>query len=131
MKRVFTLALGLTIAMPVFAQTPTPTISATVPTGKARQVGFFAPLNPDCTSAGDTDSRIIKQPQSGTVELEPGSGFVNYPATNIRSACNSKSVQGVRIIYTAKEGFIGRDQFEVEFLAGGGDAIWKYSVTVK
>jgi hypothetical protein len=132
-KRVFILALGVTIAMPVLAQTTPPaTVTPTVPTGKARQVGFFAPINPDCTSAGDTDSRVIKQPHNGTVELEPGSGFATYPATNPRSACNAKQVQGVKIIYTSKEGFTGKDQFELEFLTpSGGDVIWKYAVTVK
>jgi hypothetical protein len=117
-------ALGQTIA-PV-------TNAVVVPTGKTRQVGFFTSINPDCTGAGDIDPRLIKQPQEGTVELEAGPGFPNYPQNNPRNVCNVKQVQGIRIKYTSKEGYIGKDFFEVEFIAPmGSDIIWKYAVTVK
>ena len=78
-------------------------------------------------------SRVTKQPKNGTLEVEPGPGYSTYldkdPA---RFACNSKQSQGIRIKYTSKEGFIGKDAFEVEFLTpNGGDVTWKYSVEVK
>jgi hypothetical protein len=41
-------------------------------------------------------------------------------------------VMGVRVLYTSKDGYTGKDSFEAEFLAPAGqDVIWKYSVTVK
>jgi hypothetical protein len=134
MKIVLTaLIAGLVGSGAVLAQTIPPTvISPVVPTGKERQVGFFTSINPDCSSAGDIDPRIIKQPQNGTVEVEPGPGFANYPANNPRNVCNTKQVQGIRVKYTSKEGFAGKDSFDVEFLTPlGGDIIWKFSVTVK
>ncbi len=113
------------------SQPPT-TLTPVVPTGKTRQVGFFAALNPDCSSAGDVDARLPKQPVNGAVELEPGTGFVLYPEKNPRSICNTKQVQGIRVKYTSKDGYLGKDTFEVEFLTpAGGDLTWKYSVTVK
>jgi hypothetical protein len=123
----------LLLSTPVLAQTTAPaTFSPVVPVGKARQVGFFTALNPDCTGAGDIDARVTKEPHNGTVQVEPGAGFTNYPQTNPRNACNTKQVQGMRITYTSKEGYTGKDAFEVEFLAPmGGDIVWKYSVTVK
>jgi hypothetical protein len=134
MKSAFILPLTfLALTVPLLAQTTPPaTVAVTVPTGKPRQVGFFAPINPDCTTAGDTDTRIVKQPQNGTVEVEAGSGFAVYPEKNPRSACNAKQLQGIRIKYQSKEAYIGKDTFEVEFLSpNGGDVIWKYAVTVK
>jgi hypothetical protein len=111
---------------------PAANLSPTVPTGKKRMVGFFTGLNPDCSSTGEIEARVIKQPENGTVDVEPGTGFTNFPETNQRYACNLKPSPGVRINYTSKDGFVGKDAFEVEFLGGtGGDVVWKYIVTVK
>jgi len=111
---------------------PATSFTPTVPTGKVRQVGFFTALNPDCTNNGDIDGRIVAQAQNGTVELEQGTGFAFYNEHNPRAACNNKSVQGIRVKYTSKDAYIGKDAFEVEFLTpNGSDVNWKYSVTVK
>jgi len=113
-------------------QVPPVSLSPTVPTGKKRLVGFFTSLNPDCSVLGETEARVIKQPENGTVEVETGTGFTNYLDNNQRHACNLKPSPGMRVNYTSKEGFIGKDSFEVEFLGGiGGDVVWKYTVTVK
>jgi hypothetical protein len=106
--------------------------SATVPTGIKREIGFFASLNADCTTNGDVQSRLIKQPANGTVELDDGIGYPVYPPANPRYVCNSRQVMGVRVFYTSKDGFTGKDSFETEFFAPAGqDIVWKYSITVK
>jgi hypothetical protein len=114
----------------VFAQQPS-TANISVPTGKKRLVGFFTSLNPDCSTAGEIDARVIRQPENGTVEVETGTGFANYADNNQRHACNLKPSPGMRVTYTSKESFIGSDTFEVEFLSGISDVVWKYAVTVK
>jgi hypothetical protein len=114
----------------VFAQQPS-TANISVPTGKKRLVGFFTNLNPDCSTAGEIDARVTKQPENGTVEVETGTGFANYADNNQRHACNLKPSPGMRVTYTSKESFIGSDTFEVEFLSGISDVVWKYAVTVK
>jgi hypothetical protein len=115
------------------AQTLPPVpISSTVPAGIKRQIGFFASLNADCSTNGDIQSRLIKQPANGTVELDDGLGYPTYPQNNQRYACNSRMVMGVRVFYTSKDSFTGKDSFETEFFAPAGqDIIWKYSVTIK
>lgn len=117
----------------VFAQQlpTTANISAVVPTAKQRLVGFYYSLNPDCSTVGEIDARVIKQPQNGSVEVVPGTGFTSFAENNERHACNMKASPGVRVTYVSNDGFVGNDAFEVEFLAGIGDAVWKYSVTVK
>jgi hypothetical protein len=134
MKSFFVASIALLLSLvPLLAQTTPPSVSApVVPSGKERQVGFFTSINPDCTGAGDIERRLIKEPKNGKVELEQGPGFPTYPPNNPRNICNTKQVQGIRIKYTSKDGFVGKDAFDVEFLAPlGGDYIWKYSVTVK
>jgi hypothetical protein len=123
----------LTMCGAVLAQSqPAVTMTPVVPTGKMRQVGFYTSINPDCSNTGDIDARITQQPQQGTVELEQGAGFSFFHEKNPRSACNTRQVQGIKVKYTSKDGFTGKDTFEVEFLTpAGGDIVWKYSVTVK
>jgi hypothetical protein len=123
----------LVLAAPAFAQTIAPkTIAATAPTGKEWQIGFYAALNPDCSGAGDVDARLTKKPQNGSVELEQGLGFSVYLPNSPLYVCNTKQVQGTRVKYTSKDGYIGKDAFEVEVLdPRGGDFVFKYAVTVK
>jgi hypothetical protein len=106
--------------------------SSTVPTGIKREIGFFTSLNADCSPNGDIQSRLIKPPANGTVELVDGPGYPTYLPTNQRFICNRHQVMGVRVFYTSKDGFVGKDRFEAEFFAPAGqDITWKYSVTVK
>ncbi len=125
---VFLTMSGFALAQSQPPVTMTPVVSA----GKMRQVGFFTSLNPDCSTTGDIDARLTQQPREGAVELEQGTGFPVYPERNPRAMCNTRQVQGIRVKYTPKDGFIGKDVFEVEFLTpAGSDVTWKYSVTVK
>jgi hypothetical protein len=106
--------------------------SSTVPTAQKRQVGFFYFLNADCSSAGDIDSRLTKAPANGTVELDEGLGYSTFTQDNQRYSCNGRPVMGVRVFYTSKDGYVGKDAFTAEFLSPNGqDYVWKYSVTVK
>ena len=78
------------------------------------------------------DARLTKKPQNGSVELEQGLGFSVYLPNSPLYVCNTKQVQGTRIKYTSKDGYIGKDAFEVEVLdPRGGDFVFKYAVTVK
>ncbi len=125
----FLLAMAGTAAAQTF---PTQPASSTVPTGIKRQIGFFASLNADCTPNGDVQSRLAKAPTNGTIELDDGPGYPIYPMGNQRFICNSRQVMGVRVMYTSKDGFTGKDSFEAQFFTPSGqEIVWKYSVTVK
>ncbi len=115
------------------AQTfPAITVSSTVPAGVKRQLGFFTSLNPDCSTTGDVQSRLVKQPANGVAELEDGYGYPNFAITNQRYACNMGMVMGVRVFYTPSDGYLGKDAFAAEFFTPtGAEVVWKYSVTVK
>jgi len=134
MRRVLLTALlfGVTACGALAQSFPPVNFSPVAPSGVKRQVGFFAAVNPDCSSAGDADARISKQPKNGSVTIENGAGYTNFPEKNQRYPCNLKQSQGLRIIYTSKEGFTGQDNFEIEIFGPlGGAVVWKYNVTVK
>ena len=110
---------------------PPVNLSPVVPSGVKRQLAFVSALNPDCSSAGEIEVRVVRSPKNGTVEIENGFGYPNYDEKNQRYSCNTRLVQGVRISYSSAEGFIGKDQFDLDLFALSADVIWKYSVTVK
>jgi hypothetical protein len=110
---------------------PPVNLSPVVPSGVKRQLAFVSALNPDCSSAGEIDVRVVRSPKNGTVEIENSFGYPNYDEKNQRYSCNTRLVQGVRISYSSAEGFIGKDQFDLDLFALSADVIWKYSVTVK
>jgi hypothetical protein len=43
----------------------------TVPSGTNQRIEFLTTLNPDCTSSGDINVRVIKQPEHGKLESTP------------------------------------------------------------
>ena len=110
---------------------PPVNLSPVVPSGVKRQLAFVSALNPDCSSAGEIDVRVVRSPKNGTVEIENSFGYPNYDEKNQRYSCNTRLVQGVRISYSSAEGFIEKDQFDLDLFALSADVIWKYSVTVK
>jgi hypothetical protein len=133
MRYFYSIAFLCAMAATAAAQTyPTVPLSSTVPTGIKRQIGFFTSQNADCTTNGDVQSRLTKQSTNGTVELEDGPGYPIYAAGTPRYACNSRQVMGVRVMYTSKDGYTGKDSFEAQFFTPTGqEVVWKYSVTVK
>src|SRR6476620_8190011 len=93
-----------------YAQTLPPiTKTPIVPAGKTTQVGFFYAIDPDCSSRGEIENRLIKPPQNGSVEVAPGSDFPRPVKAGPYQACNSKKVPGLVITYKPKEGFTGKD----------------------
>jgi hypothetical protein len=70
-----------------------------VPSGKKSQLGFFTSLHADCTSRGDADIRIIKQPEHGSIETVPTTSFPGYAKEHVRYKCNQHKVKGVQVNY--------------------------------
>jgi hypothetical protein len=100
--------------------------------GKKERLGFFTSLHPDCTSRGDTDIRITKQPEHGTVETAPEISFPGYPKEHVRFKCNEHKVKGVQVNYKSTEKYVGDDAFELLALFPNGFA-WEvhYDVSVR
>jgi hypothetical protein len=57
-----------------------------VGSGKKVSIGFYTSLHPDCTSRGNADIRVTKQPEHGTVETTPA---INFPPTQKKATATS------------------------------------------
>jgi hypothetical protein len=103
-----------------------------VASGKKERIGFYTSLHPDCTSRGDADIRVTKQPEHGTIETAPATSFPSYPKEHVRYKCNQHKVRGVQVNYKSAEKYVGNDAFDLLVLFPGGFA-WEvhYDISVR
>jgi hypothetical protein len=63
-------------------------VTRIVPTGTSQRVSFFHWTNPDCSSAGNINVRVVNQPEHGKVEVVSTSDYPNYSKEQLRFKCN-------------------------------------------
>ena len=77
--------------------------------------------NPDCTSAGEVVIRVTEAPRYGRVSISRTGVFPNFPASNLRSACNRRRVPGTVATYVAQRGYAGPDSLALEAIYPSGE----------
>jgi hypothetical protein len=103
----------------------------TVPSGANQRIEFVTALHPDCTSSGDINVRVIKQPEHGKLETTPTSHFPVFSKQNIRYKCNQHKVKGVLVNYKAEK-YVGEDAFDILIIYPGGLAREvRYDISVR
>ena len=68
-----------------------------VGSGTKQLIGFYTSLNPDCTTRGNIDIRVTKQPEHGSTETTTTINFPTYPKEHVRFKCNEHKVRGVQL----------------------------------
>jgi hypothetical protein len=108
------------------------TVTRFVASGAKQRIGFYAPLNPDCSATGDVNVRVTKQPEHGTVQTVATTDYTHFPKENIRSKCNQHKVKGTLVNYKAAEKYTGNDEFDLLILFPAGFA-WElhYDMSVR
>jgi hypothetical protein len=95
-------------------------------------VGFVWALEPDCSTRGETDARILRKPEHGTLEIPQGNSFPNFPEKSPWFHCNKQKVPGSLIMYKSDDGYTGKEYFDIEFIGPrGANYTFRYAVTVK
>lgn len=98
--------------------------SITVASGQPTKLAFQVALNPDCSQIQPgTVTREAQAPAHGRLEFRKTEDFTNFPASNPRSQCNSRRVQGVAIYYHPDKGFTGSDAFAYDLFTNTGGQI--------
>ncbi len=72
--------------------------------------------NPDCSSVGPIVMRVAQGPEHGRVSIHHAGIFPNFPAANVRSACNRRRVPGVEATYVSQRGYVGSDLVVLQVL---------------
>jgi hypothetical protein len=100
--------------------------------GQKARIEFLYSIQPDCSSNGQINVRILESPQHGTLTVENGQGFSNFPKDNQRYDCNTRKSDGTLVFYEPESGFSGKDSITLDIIWPlGQSAKWHYSVEVK
>lgn len=83
-------------------------------------------LNLDCSKAGSDDLRATSGPSHGKIRIVHGKTYSQYSRRDRRSKCNSKKVEGIKVLYRSAPGYKGRDSVTLSLHTYFGKA----SVTV-
>jgi hypothetical protein len=107
-------------------------LTRVVPSGTNQRIGFFSHLNPDCTTTGDINVRITKQPEHGEVKITTTTNFPGYPKESLRYKCNQHKVKGMQVNYKSAEKYVGDDALDLLILFPAGFA-WEvdYDISVR
>ena len=107
-------------------------IDKVVSAGESLKSIGYASINPDCSTGGYPNVRLVTKPSNGELTVAKGEMFPSYPKGNARSACNSKKVPATMLEYQPKSGFTGTDSFAVQVIfPSGKEQKLKYNITVK
>ena len=96
-------------------------LETTYASGQRTRLFFNAAINPDCSPAPREKVRVVDPPKHGSITLVPGSDYPYFVASNPRSACNTRRVEGEFVYYTPDANYTGEDRFTYEgYLPTGG-----------
>ena len=73
------------------------------------RLDFLFELAPDCSSAGKPVVRVLEQPQHGTLFIENGQAFTDFPQGDRRAACNAHQSDGMLVFYQPSADYRGAD----------------------
>jgi hypothetical protein len=91
-------------------------VNRVVGSGTNVRIGFYTWTNPDCTTPGDTNIRVTKQPEHGRVETSNTTNFPGYAKEHVRFKCNEHKVRGTQVSYKSAEKYVGSDEFDLLIL---------------
>jgi hypothetical protein len=93
-----------------------------IPSGKPLMLFSASSTNPDCTSLGTVELRVVQGPEHGRVSIRKAGVFPTFAASNPRSACNVRRVPGILATYVSQRGYVGDDLVVLEVFFPNGSA---------
>jgi len=104
---------------------------ATTAEQKSR-LDFLYDLQPDCSSAGKLEVRVLEQPQHGTLAIENGQAFTGFPQDDKRAGCNAHQSDGMLVFYQPGADYRGADSITLSVTSPvTGDLKRHYAIDVK
>jgi hypothetical protein len=96
------------------------------------RLDFLYDLAPDCSPAGKPVVRILEQPQHGTLSIENGQAFTDFPQDDQRAACNAHQSDGTLVFYQPSADYRGADSITLSVtLSVAGSLKRHYAIDVK
>jgi hypothetical protein len=96
------------------------------------RLDFLYDVAPDCSSAGKPVVRVLEQPQHGTLSIENGQAFTDFPQDDRRAACNAHQSDGTLVFYQPSADYRGADSITLSVtLSAVGNLKRHYAIDVK
>jgi hypothetical protein len=96
------------------------------------RLDFLYDVAPDCSSAGKPVVRVLEQPQHGTLSIENGQAFTDFPQDDRRVACNAHQSDGTLVFYQPSADYRGSDSITLSVtLSAVGNLKRHYAIDVK
>ena len=96
------------------------------------RLDFLFDLAPDCSSAGKPVVRVLEQPQHGTLAIENGQAFTDFPQDDRRAACNTKQSDGTLVFYQPSADYRGADSITLSVTSSVTGTLKRhYAIDVK
>jgi hypothetical protein len=96
------------------------------------RLDFLYDLQPDCSSVEKLAVRVLEQPQHGTLAIENGRAFTEFPQDDRRAACNVRQSDGTLVFYQPDADYRGADSITLSVTSPvTGDLKRHYAIDVK
>ena len=95
--------------------------SKTVISDRPTKMDFRHQLNPDCTSQGRIDVRIITPPKYGQLSVRNGRDYPFFTSENRRIICNPRVAPSTQVWYRSYREYYGKDYYSIRYIFGNGD----------
>jgi hypothetical protein len=90
------------------------TVIRGVDSGTRQVIDDYYSVEPDCSNPGYPEIKVIGMPAHGSVAVDNGETYPNFPKDNVRYECNKKKIASSRLLYESIPGFHGKDSFTVQ-----------------
>jgi hypothetical protein len=96
------------------------------------RLDFFYDVAPDCSSAGKPVVRVLEQPRHGTLSIENGEAFTDFPQDDQRAACNAHQSDGTLVFYQPSADYRGADSMTLSVTVSVAGTLKRhYAIDVK
>jgi hypothetical protein len=96
------------------------------------RLDFLYDLAPDCSSAGKPVVRVLEQPRHGTLSIENGEAFTDFPQDDQRAACNAHQSGGTLVFYQPSADYRGADSMTLSVTVSAVGTLKRhYAIDVK
>src|ERR1700722_19665823 len=96
------------------------------------RLDFLYDLQPDCSSVEKLEVRVLEQPQHGTLAIENGRAFTEFPQDGRRGAGHARQSDGRLVFYQPDGDYRGADSITLSVTSPvTGDLKRHYAIDVK
>lgn len=85
------------------------------------RIRVYYQTNTDCSAYGPIRMIVVKPPKFGHLDYRPVKIYPNFSKEIPQAICNKQKVDANAVYYSAREGYVGKDEFEFLIIYADND----------